>query len=260
MSGRTAHGGWLLREPASTDRLRLFCLPYAGGSAGAFLPWAHGAGPAVTVCPIEPPGRGTRFHEPLIRDPNTMVKHIADVLETHARNKPYALLGHSLGGLLAFEATRALHRRGAPLPTHLFISATMAPTICRADTWDEASTDAALLARLAGYQGTPREVLDDTELMALLLPVIRADFSLLSRHQYQPAQPLPTPITVLAGRNDSHTHAEGLSAWQAQTTLPLEIRWFEGDHFFIRHCVREVLDVVLTRLHRAVAIRPLSRP
>lgn len=249
MSGRcAAERGWFLRSPAGTDRLRLFCLPYAGGSASAFLPWGQMAGEAMSVCPMEPPGRGTRFHEPLIRDPHEMVERIADALENHVQDRPYALFGHSLGGLLGFEVTRALRRRGLPLPMRLIISATMAPNVPRDDVWNEACTDTALLDRLEAYQGTPREVLQDKELMALLLPVIRADFSLLGRYRYQPEPPLPTPITVLAGRDDPHTHAEGLSAWQAHTTHPLDAQWIEGDHFFIRHRAREVLDAVLTPL------------
>ena len=247
MPGHPALGGWLLRSPTDTDRLRLFCLPYAGGSAGAYLPWAAMAGQTLTVCPLEPPGRGTRFHEPLILDPDTMVERMADAVEHHAWDRPYVLFGHSLGGLMAFELTRALRRRGLPLPAHLFISATMAPSVRRADVWDDACTDGTLLSRLAAYQGTPREVLEDTQLMALLLPVIRADFGVLARYRYWQELPLPVAITVLAGRNDPHTHAAGIEAWQAQTELPLELQWFEGDHFFLRPLARDVLSAIMTR-------------
>ena len=43
--------------------LRLFCFPYAGGSAMMYRTWSDFLPTNIEVCPIELPGRGSRMRE-----------------------------------------------------------------------------------------------------------------------------------------------------------------------------------------------------
>ncbi|MEV4085609.1 thioesterase domain-containing protein [Nonomuraea fuscirosea] len=92
-------------DPGTTRTL--FCLPYAGGGAGAYtgLLRALSALPAVpglTVVPVQLPGRESRIAEP----PAFTIAEIADEVAP-ATDEPYALYGHSMGARLAFEVVRA---------------------------------------------------------------------------------------------------------------------------------------------------------
>lgn len=238
---------WVQTRPLPQARLRLFCLPFAGGSAGSFMPWLPLLAPDIQVCAIQLPGRGARFGEAPISDLDVLIGHLSEVIAEHG-DLPYALFGHSLGGLLAYELSHRCVQLGLDLPRHLFVSASIAPRHRSGGPRYDLMTDTQLLARLRDYAGTPPEVLANQELMELLLLAIRADFTLLQRYRYRPRPRLDVPLTVLAGRDDTHVDAALLEDWQQETTGDCRLHGFEGGHFFLAQAQDEVLDLVRHRL------------
>ncbi len=60
--------------------------------------------------------------------------------------------------------------------------------------------------------GTPAAVLADAELMAALLPAVRADFEVYETYTYSLDPPLTCALTALGGEADPHTDAAALPA------------------------------------------------
>lgn len=235
---------WILRQPGTSKKFRLFCFSYAGGNAVSFMEWQSALHPDVTVCAVQLPGRGARFHE-------TPYSRLQELIEALAReiggmgDLPCAFFGHSLGGLLAFELARYHRRRGLMQPQHLFVSGCHAPRHRVASTGMHLLADDALIARLAEYRGTPSEILAHRELMELVLPTIRADFSLVENYRYE-RDPilLGMPVTVLAGKFDSIESADQVEGWQEETTGHCRVQWFDGDHFFLHPRQQDVIDCI----------------
>src|SRR4051812_38568638 len=99
---------WLpFTRPNPAARLRLFCFPFAGGGASAFRLWSQGLPLTVDVCPVQPPGRETRFREPAYTRLPPLVTALADALRPHF-DRPFAFFGHSMGAIVAFELAREL--------------------------------------------------------------------------------------------------------------------------------------------------------
>ena len=91
---------WL--KPSLDDSpldLRLFCFPYAGGSAVIFRRWANYVPKQVEVRPIELPGRGRRLHESLVTRMHELVPAIASTISP-ALDIPFALLATAWEPLL----------------------------------------------------------------------------------------------------------------------------------------------------------------
>ncbi|HEY0193511.1 MAG TPA: alpha/beta fold hydrolase, partial [Kofleriaceae bacterium] len=82
--------------------LRLICLPYAGGGASVFRTWPAALPPQVEVWAIELPGRETRAREAPLASRRALVQQLTEALmpRLHA---PFAIYGHSMGSLLAFD-------------------------------------------------------------------------------------------------------------------------------------------------------------
>ncbi len=246
---------WLLRRPGPRRALRLYCFSYAGGSPASYLAWQAGLAPDIEVCAVQLPGRGARFNEPSCTSLAQLVDTLAEVIGEAAEatpGQPFALFGHSLGALIAFEVARALAGRGGAQPCHLFLSGCAAP---RYRPWRPAIhrfDDAALVRELVTYNGTPPEILADAELMALLLPAIRADFALVHDYQYRPARPLCQPLTVLAGNADRIGSSTEVSGWSEETSGPCRVQWFAGDHFFLHTCAPDVLDCINAALEHFI--------
>lgn len=226
--------------------MRLYCLPYSGASAMVYGRWRRSLPADIEVRPLELPGRGRRFSEPLATDMVALARQLAAEISLEL-DRPYALFGHSLGGLLVHELAHALRERGCPPPRLLFASGTAAPSLRDTERFAADKTDAQLIADLRELNGTPEDILANEELMRLTLPVLRADFALCGGYQYRPRAPLNCPIQVLAGRQDSTTPAQ-LQAWRQETTGGFDLSLFDSGHFFIHDQANDVLALLQARL------------
>jgi surfactin synthase thioesterase subunit len=224
---------WLV--PFGSNRrytLRLICFPHAGASAPIFRNWPDELGEAIDVRGVQLPGRGVRLREPPLRSMSELARGIATAV-SHQIDVPYAFFGHSMGGLLAFEVTRELRRRGAPAPRLLFVSGIGAPHIPTDRTRLHELPREDLLRRLRGLDGTPRELIDYPELMDTWLPTFRADLEVVETYTYQDEPPVAVPIRAFGGRDDLFVSQSELARWREQTTSGFTLRMLSGGHFFV---------------------------
>jgi medium-chain acyl-[acyl-carrier-protein] hydrolase len=197
-----------------------------------FRNWTPSLPPSVEVYAVELPGRGKRIMEPPFTQLDPLVQTLAQELAPHL-HKPFMCFGHSLGGLIAFELSRLLHQNYQLKPTHLWVSATRAPHLRAPTPPIHALPDADFIAELRRYNGTPITVLNNAELMALMLPTLRADFSVLETYHSQSENPTEFPITAFWGEQDAIVSQDEVAAWQAYTTTTFSLQPLPGDHFFV---------------------------
>jgi len=208
-------------------RCRLFCFPHAGGNGSAFHAWAaHPALAAVTLQPVDYPGRQARFGEPALARMEDLVALLLAELGPRFE-PPFAFFGHSMGALVAFELTRTLRRRGLPAPRQLIVSGASTPRLRRGGLPLHQLPDALLLARLglAGVHPAP--------LLALMLPTLRADVALCETYRPADEPALNVPLAAFAGSRDPSVSWGELSAWRLQTRAAFVARQFPGDHHYL---------------------------
>nr|WP_279158819.1 alpha/beta fold hydrolase [Pseudomonas corrugata] len=240
---------WLVRRPGPPGDVRLYCFSYAGGSAANYNSWQHELGPEAEVVAVELPGRGMRFGEAPCTSLGGVAATVAELISRQG-SKPFHFFGHSLGALLAFEVTRYLQQHGLPMPQRLMVSGASAPQHRTPRTW-HLLDDEALIEELKNLNGTPPAVLEHRELMALLLPMIRADFAMAGTYAYHAAPLLRLPLTVMMGRDDENAEGEGVEGWRKETTGDVRVVWFEGGHFYIHPRQQAVLDCIRSELNLA---------
>jgi medium-chain acyl-[acyl-carrier-protein] hydrolase len=219
-------------RPNPQAHLRLFCFPYAGGTAAMFREWPRYLPPEVELCAVQYPGRGTRMHELLIEE----IPKLAHMIGTEIKpflNKPFAFFGHSMGALVSFELARRLQREGQSGPLQLFVSGCTAPHIRNVDDPTYNLPDTEFIDELRRLKGTPAEVLDNAELMQLMLPIIRADFKASQTYQYIPGEPLSCPVRACGGLKDEMVTRDKIEGWGEHTTSAFMAQMFPGDHFFL---------------------------
>lgn len=234
-------------QPLPNAQLRLCCFHHAGGGASAFRQWGQWLQPyGIELCPIQLPGRENRLGE----QPTTDLPHVIDqLMQVLARytDLPLAFFGHSMGGLIAFYLAQRFQQRGRPL-RRLIISATTPPHLAPTELAIHQLPDHAFIDAVARFNGLPHEVLQNRELMGLLLPTLRADFILCERPSGIAPTLLHTGLSVFTGLQDDRIKEADLVQWQGQTTGPVKIRKFPGDHFFLYQQPRLVVGAIIQDL------------
>jgi len=229
------------RYQSESATSRLYCVPYAGGSSAIFSSWSAILGPSVEICPLVLPGREERFSEPAA---TVMVDLVSQL--THALGEepglPFAVFGHSMGGLIAFELARQLQQLAVPMPTQVFLSA-CAPVRAPERLRRHQLSDPDLVEELRRMNGTPAEFFEEPDLVELLLPTIRADFELAETYAAPAGSRIGVPITAFAGEGDASVKPAEVAGWQAHTTKDFTMHRLTGDHFFI-HEAAPVLSVI----------------
>jgi len=229
-------------RPNDGAALRLFCLPHAGGGAGSYREWVVGLAPEIEVLPVQLPGRETRFFDRAFTSIDPLIEALAEALRPFL-DKPFAFFGHSLGAVVAFELIRKLRAEGV-VPVHLFVSGYGAPHLPDKLPPMHHLADAQFIAALQDLDTMPTAVLENEELLMLLLPLLRADFTLYERYQFQAGARIVCPITILGGKADALVPPERLAPWQEHTVQSGGVHLFEGGHFYLHEEPTAVWQII----------------
>lgn len=242
-----ARSRWVqISRPAPAARLRLICLPPAGGGASRYRDWPAHLPDGVEVVSVQLPGRESRFTEQAIESMPQLVSELADGLGGHL-TRPFALFGHSMGALIAFELTRWLRPSGVA-PVHLFASGCRAPDLpSRSPDW-HVLPDQEFIAKIESLGGIPPELLADRDYLAAMLPALRSDCTLTETYVCRPQAPLSCPVSAFGGQRDAEVFPEDVQAWSRHTTGPFRAHLLPGDHFFINSARQDVLRLLASEL------------
>jgi medium-chain acyl-[acyl-carrier-protein] hydrolase len=231
----------------SMARMRLICFPHAGGAASAFRLWPAALPLYTEVLAVQYPGRGNRLSDPLVDRISAMARCVRQEFIDRPEI-PTIFFGHSMGGLVAFEAARQLIENPAQLPRHLVVSARAPPHVPATQPRIAHLPDAEFLRELAErYGAVPAEIMHHPDVLAWLLPALRSDLTAVEHCGESVRERITCPITVFAGAEDHTATHQQLTAWQELTGGEFDLRVFPGGHFFI-DSQRPVVLGALSRL------------
>ncbi|MGE4552865.1 MAG: thioesterase II family protein [Desulfovibrionaceae bacterium] len=219
------------RDAGGAPALTLVALPFAGGGAAGLAPLVRRLEGAVRVLALDPPGHGPRIREPLLDRIEALAADALVRARAAAQAGPWALFGHSMGGLVAHRLAVLARREGLPGPVRLFLAACSAPGRARLPAALLEPDSAAFWRAVDRYDGLPKGFLAYPELMTVFEPILRADFRAVAAYRPADLPVLDLPFSLLTGRDDPLGAAD-LEGWQALTTRPLDRRAFPGGHFF----------------------------
>ena len=218
--------------PSVATNSTMYCFSHAGGSAS--LMYARWSEPGLHVRGVDLPGRGLQRSASLEVSSDQVLQHVLrtiedDIAAAGSTDSLY-LVGHSVGAMIALYIAAHLHRQGLPV-RGLVVSGHNGPRALNNRTQLHRLNERELRAALRGLGGLPPETESNEALLDLFVPVIRADLELAETTTWQGGCRLPIPLTVIGGARDRLVSPSGLAAWQAESTLPLDLQIVDGDHF-----------------------------
>ncbi len=228
-------GSWLQRlAPSSPEtKLRLVCCPHAGGMASAFRLWPAGLPAGTEMFGVQYPGRGSRIDEPPVDRIPAMAECVIQALRDLPARRT-VVFGHSMGSLVAFEVACQLAAAGQTLPAHLVLSGRGPPHLPAVYPPISHLPDRAFLEQInQRYRAVPAELMAHPDVLALLLPPLRADMAAVEHYLGAPKTVLTCPITAFGGTDDEAAPTNQMAAWRDMTTATFQQRQFPGGHFYL---------------------------
>ncbi|CDH26808.1 thioesterase II family protein [Xenorhabdus bovienii] len=251
----TAASPWFrILKTCATPTSRLFCFPYAGGSAAVFRDWPSYFTEDIELIGVQYPGRAERYNEALIADCNLMVDALYQNI-TPLLDIPALFFGHSNRGLIAYELARRIQSAGSYSLSHLFLSASRSAAHRDPRIGYSRLNDEELARELVTLNGTPAALLASQEMMALYLPVLRADFAIADNYQYCSVPQLDIPTTVLYGTQDNSMSSDEINGWTEIIKSNVDVIPVIGGHFFIHESLEQVISPIRHQLHTGLAPR-----
>jgi len=230
-------------------KVKLFCLPYAGASASVYLKWKTRLDRKIELIPLELAGRGRRHREPFYESAEDAIEDILKYFLDYLDESPFAILGHSMGSILAYELAQKVRLIRGREPVWMFVSGRYPPHIKKQQKIIHNLPIDEFKNEILKLGGTPLEVFENPILTDLFLPVLKADYKLIETYEYVCTnKKLNCGITVFNGKDDCITAGTDMKEWGLQTTNICKVYEFEGDHFFINCHDREITDVINSTL------------
>lgn len=233
------------------EKIKLFCLPYAGGSASVYYKFKRYMTDGIELCPVELAGRGSRISQPCYDTLEQAADDVYGIIKNKIEDAQYAIFGHSLGSILAFEVIRRLKANGDKAPVHAFLSGSRPPHRLNKDKPLHGLPDDLFIKEILALGGTDKDVFQNEELRKYFVPLLKADFRIVENYKFDNKfEKLNIGITIFNGKNDKITNNE-MQDWQMYTSGAFNLYEFEGNHFFINTHTKEVAKIInLTLFNR----------
>ncbi len=210
----------------------LFCLPYAGESEVIYYSWKKYLNHLVHLEPIELKGRGKRLNEDFYENIEEAIDDIFKNIKCKILYDEYAIYGHSMGSLLAYELYYRINKENLKLPKHIFFSGCKPPCITRKEKQVHLLPDDEFIKEIIDLGGTLMEITENKELIQIFVPILRNDFKMLERYLYkEKGEKIQCDISILNGKKDDITLDEIL-AWKYHAGKGFKVYNFKGNHFF----------------------------
>jgi medium-chain acyl-[acyl-carrier-protein] hydrolase len=239
------------RNEGAVVRCRLFAFPHAGGSATFYRGLRGSLPPEIDLCPVELPGRAMRLDEPPMTSMSILMERLSSELQP-LMGAPFGFFGHSVGAWTAFEAARKLRSRDGRTAMHLFVSGRGRPNVAAADR-PRPRSDHDLLAILDRYGGTPAAVMQRAELVAALLPALKADLALAEGYAGDPGDCIACPITAFGGADDV-AHSGSLDSWRELSSGKFRTCVLPGGHFYFSPAAEALAQEIARDLHASLDV------
>jgi len=234
--------------------MRIICFPYAFGNSTLYSEFGEIFSEPYKIESLDYPGHGQRVSDKLL----FKIDEIVDDAFNLIRDKlsvPYCLFGYSMGGLVVYELCILIQKMGLPMPKHIFILGTPAPSIKRVYRDYENYGLEDVRRTLNKYGETPKELLECDDMIEYMIPSVKADLIALRDYSCNKKDLLSfgKNVTVIRGclEPDSILCRK---EWKKFLGNDCEFLIEKGNHFFMfkngRKMLEKIRDIVMERAEK----------
>lgn len=225
--------------------IKLFCLPYAGGSASIYTRWERYLDRTIKLWPVELAGRAGRINEPYYKSMSEAVDDIAGLIENKLGESDYAIFGHSMGSIMAYELIRRFSMKNLKLPVHVFFSGRYPPNIKKGERVMHSLPETEFQQEAMKLGGINKNLLRFSGLLKSALDTLRADYKVLETYACDfEIHKWDFDISVLAGKDDALAAPSDMEEWKKYTGKQCKFYYFDGGHFYLHSHVKSIVQII----------------
>ncbi|MQS35802.1 thioesterase [Streptomyces katsurahamanus] len=208
-------------------------LPHAGSGAIIYRDWPELLPDDIAPQAVTLPGRHNRREEPSFKDWDPLLEALFEAITDDLDDRPFAFFGHCLGAQLAYRLTVRLAEEGMRAPAVIGMSGWSPVGFFQPTEEQSRMPDPEMIEWIKKLGSFPADIYDNPEMLALVLPALRADLRVSAQYIDDGAK-VDCPVVSYGGRSDPLMESpDAMTHWSARTPRHLGNREYSGGHFYI---------------------------
>lgn len=211
----------------------LIIFPCAGGSSENFARYRQYEEElgAKVIC-MEYSGHWSRYKEALYEDFTSLLEDMTTgILQLVDEKDHLYLMGHSMGGYVAYEIAMILQKREYCVKC-LFLAACMPMLL-----WDgiriNIQGEEDIYNFLRKIRQVPEKVLYSDFFRENFLPAIRNDLRILVDYSRRDSEVAKTSADIICFHGMEDPLVDSMEVWNRYTLGDFRVEYYEGEHFFL---------------------------
>ncbi|MBE6049556.1 MAG: thioesterase [Clostridium sp.] len=228
-----------------SSEIKLYTLPFAGGSSFSYMPWKKYINSNIKLINLDYPGHGKRIKSSLIKNFSDVVLDIVEQIQNDNKKKtPFIIYGHSMGGMIAYLSSVILTNRNM-CPSKVIIGACRCPEKFSNDSKQEDNYASIVEELLQGNRIT-EQIAKSQEFNTIVYPIIKNDFEMMRDCDVSQLkkQKLNNEIICLYGENDKTVQHLDVIGWNDYTEKNFICKKIKSGHFFVEDNAKEVCEYI----------------
>lgn len=222
----------------------IYTVPYAGGNTSMYYELKKSlAERKISLINLELAGHGSRYCESLMDNISDIAKDIYNQLIMKNLEENFSLLGYSMGSIIIYEVYFMLKKNNYPLPCYMFLCACVTPEIMGSHKQKKV-TDSEIVELLVSFDGTPKEVITNQEMLNYIMPIVKADFSAIFNYVHLKKTMIEAKGIIVYSDNE----ISSIQEWNNYFEKECLYYYMEGGHFFIHNKSAELAQIIWQNL------------
>lgn len=200
---------------------------------------------------IEYPGHDSRISEDFCGNMDELIKDVLEqIIQNRKENLPFAILGYSMGSILAYELLCNVYNSRTNLignPEHLFLCAIEALSNFKPRIDFESMDRKKYIDILINMGGIEERILKNERFLDVFLQPVKADYGLLSRYSFRKKAIIPKVNCSIIFSNKDIPYYK-VKDWKCLINGSVDFFELGDNHFFINQCAKDLAGLINKKL------------